>query len=87
MITLFKYELGEVLKDIVTGFEGVAMGRTQYSTGCNHYGLIPQKLTETGIPNEWVWLDETRLIPSKKKGILLGRAKPASGPAPNPPEM
>ena len=87
MMIPFKFELGTGLKDIITGFEGVAMGRTQYFTGCNHYGLISRTMTEKGKPDEWVWLDETRLIPSGKKQIVLGEIKPTSGPAPNPPEM
>ncbi len=87
MIITFQFALGTVLKDIVTGFEGVAMGRTQYFTGCNHYGLVSQILTEKGKPDEWVWLDETRLFLTGKKQIVLGAIKPTSGPAPNPPEM
>jgi hypothetical protein len=82
----FKFELGEVLKDVVTGFQGVAMGRTQYFTDCNHYGLCSQKLDKDGKIGEWVWLDETRLIRTKKVKIVLGeRAKPTSGMFPDPP--
>lgn len=83
----FRYELGVILKDVITGFEGVTVGRTQYFTGCNHYGLIPQTLIEKGKPDEWVWLDETRLVQSGKRKIVLGGDKPTSGPVPNPPEM
>ena len=86
MISPFKYELGTVLRDLVTNFKGVVMGRTQYYTGCNHYGLISQKMTEKGRPDEWQWLDETRLIPTGEKQIVLGGAKPSSGPHSNAPE-
>ena len=82
----FKYELGAVLKDIVTGFEGVAMGRTQYFTNCNHYGLCSQKLTKDAKPDEWVWLDESRLVLLKKKGVSFNVKEPTSGPFPNAPE-
>lgn len=81
----FKYELGEVLKDVVTGFEGVAMGRTQYSTDCNHYGLASQKLKDNK-PIEWQWFDETRLIRTAKKRIMFQVREPSSGPFPNAPE-
>jgi len=86
MVTSFKYELGTVLRDLVTGFKGVAMGRTQYYTGCNHYGLISQKMTEKGKPNEWQWLDESRLGPTGEKKVALGGAKPSSGPCSNAPD-
>ena len=86
MISPFKYELGTVLRDLVTNFKGVVMGRTQYYTGCNHYGLISQKMTEKGRPDEWQWLDETRLIPTGEKQIVSGGAKPSSGPHSNAPE-
>lgn len=80
----FKFDLGRTLKDIVTGFEGVAMGRTQYFTGCNHYGLCAQKLTKEGKPLEWEWFDETRLQVLGKRLITTDRS--TSGPHPNAPE-
>jgi len=82
----FKFDLGVILKDVVTGFEGVVMGRTQYYTGCNHYGLVSQKLSDKGSPIDWEWLDESRLVETKKKQILLNQNKPTSGSFPNAPE-
>lgn len=58
---IFKYEIGDVLKDKVTGFRGMVLGRTEYATGCKHYGLCPQKLTKEGKAPEWEWYDEMRL--------------------------
>ena len=60
-----KYELGQELKDIITGFRGIAVGRTEYLTGCNHYGLCSQKMKE-GKPGDWQWFDESRLISTGK---------------------
>jgi len=80
-----KYALGVELKDIVTGFTGIVMGRTDYLTGCNHYGLCPRKLSKEGKLDDWQWLDESRLVPTGKK--LLGYLAPnTSGPMPNAPE-
>jgi len=56
-----RFELGEILIDKVTGFKGVAMGRTEYFTDCTHYGLQSQELKD-GKPVEWQWFDETRLV-------------------------
>lgn len=57
----FKFELGDKLKDTLTGFEGTAMARTEYYTGCNQYGLLSPELTKDKKPAEWVWIDEVRL--------------------------
>ncbi len=83
----FKFELGETLKDILTGFHGVAVGRTQYFSGCNHYGLLSQTLGEKGKPQEWEWLDETRPISVEIEKITLQTEKPTSGPHPNAPKV
>lgn len=37
----FKFENGQTVKDRVTGFKGVILGRTQYATGCIQYGICP----------------------------------------------
>jgi heat shock protein HspQ len=82
----FKFELGEVLKDKVTGFIGVCMSRTQYYTDCNHYGLLSQNLDKDKQPmKDWHYLDETRLLSMKKKVDLSPRV-PTSGMFPNPPK-
>jgi hypothetical protein len=78
-----KYELGEELKDIVTGFVGVVMGRTEYLTGCNHYGLVPRTLKD-GIPMDYQWIDETRLRPTGNK-LEEYKAPNTSGPEQNAP--
>jgi len=63
----FKFELGEVLKDTITGLRGVVMGRTQYITGCNHYGLLVRKLNKDGKVPDWEWMDEMRLQKAGEK--------------------
>ncbi len=81
-----KYRLGEELKDIVTGFKGVVMGRTEYLTGCNHYGLAPQKIKADGTVADWTWFDESRLA-STGKNLKGYKAPNTSGPEQNAPEM
>jgi hypothetical protein len=81
-----KYELGIEVKDIITGCKGIVTGRTEYLTGCNHYGIAPQKKKADGAPAEWQWFDESRLIATGKK--LKGYVAPGtSGPVPNAPSM
>ena len=47
----FKFELGSVARDRITGFKGVVVCRTQWLNGCNTYGLAPQELKD-GQPLE-----------------------------------
>lgn len=82
----FMFDLGEIVKDKITGFEGVVMGRTQYFTDCNHYGLLSPKLSSDLKPTDWQWFDERRLERTKKKPIIL-KGQPTSGPFPNAPEV
>ncbi|MFH0995779.1 MAG: hypothetical protein V1844_09825 [Pseudomonadota bacterium] len=82
-----KFKLGEVLKDKVTGFQGVVMGRTEYFTQCAHYGLCSQTLKD-GKPLEWEWIDETRLVRVEgAERVLQESREPTSGPHPNAPQM
>ena len=83
---MFKLEFGEILKDAVTGFVGVVMGRTEYTTGCKHYGLLSRKLVDGKI-TDWIWLDENRLSRTGKKVNLHTPKREPGGPMPNAPEM
>jgi hypothetical protein len=56
----FKFELGSTLRDKVTGFEGVIVGRGDHISGCDTYGLQPKQLKD-GMPQDVKWLDEPRL--------------------------
>lgn len=82
-----KFDLGEVLQDVVSGFVGVALARTDYFTECTHYGLCSRSLHD-GKPIDWEWFDETRL--SRVAGaerIERGSRTPTSGSFPSAPQM
>lgn len=82
-----KFEVGEMLQDKVTGFKGVVMGRTEYFTGCDHYGLCSRVLKD-GEPMEWQWFDETRLVSvANAEKVLREPRKATGGPHPNAPQM
>jgi heat shock protein HspQ len=84
---MFKFKKGEIVKDKVTGFEGVIMVRSDYYTGCNTYGLLSQETNESGTPKDWVWIDETLLDKTEKKNIFTESEKPDGGPHPNAPQI
>lgn len=82
---MFKFDLGLELKDTITGFQGVAMARTEYLTGCNHYGLQSRDQRKDGQPIDWVYFNESRLtvvdqVADKSDGA-------PSGPCSNPPQQ
>ena len=89
---MFKFEMFDRLKDQVSGFTGVVLGRTEYSTGCRHYGLVAENLQKDGAPSEWQWFDETRLLKvgtKEMEGMTAKQSRKLSGggPSPNPPQM
>ena len=80
----FIFNLGDEVKDIVTGFKGAIMARVQYFTGCNQYHVQPSKVNEKGEMTEGHYFDETRLVKTGKKCITLIKpmvAKKRGGPA------
>jgi len=84
----FKFELGDLLREKVTGFEGVVMAVSYYFTGCNHYGLVSRNLKD-GVPVDWQWFDESRLILTEKSVVKYKDEdeKSTSGPMPNAPQI
>jgi len=56
----FKFNLGDIVKDTITGFEGVVTLRSQWLNNCNTYGVQPQELKD-GIPQERQHFDQPQL--------------------------
>jgi len=82
----FTHELGDILREKVSGFEGVVMVRAEYSTGCIHYGLLSQKLKD-GNPQDWHWFDQSRLESVKSKVVTFEIPEgTTSGPFPSGPQ-
>lgn len=53
-------ELGRTYKDVVTGFQGIAIGRVEYVSGCNQ--VLVQPVVINGEWKDSHWFDEERLI-------------------------
>lgn len=62
IMTNFKFELGQIVKDKVTGFIGVVVCRSQYLTGCNRYAIQARIVTPEGKIPEWVYFDEDLML-------------------------
>ncbi len=90
-----KFDLGDKLKDKVTGLTGIVMVIAKYESGCVHYGILPQEVTDKkGIP-AWTWLDSSRFELVKRKAVAFASFDPKepataqnpSGPYPSGPSM
>jgi hypothetical protein len=44
----FKFRVGEVVKEKITGFKGVVMAQTNYISGCVQYGVMGTTLITFG---------------------------------------
>lgn len=68
----FKFENGDEVVDVITGFKGYIVYRVDNITGCNQYGIQPKpKKTETDTMPESKHLDENRLKATGKKAPKL----------------
>ena len=54
-------KLGSKVRDTLTGFEGIAVGRTEWLFGCARVTIEPDRLTKEGLPIEAQWFDEQRV--------------------------
>lgn len=70
--------LGDKVRDCITGFEGVVTGRAVYITGCAQFLVVPQTRKPDGEPNEARWFDVDRLEPLGGSVILPRRT--SNGP-------
>ena len=89
MIRPFDFELGDKVKETLTGIEGTVMVRSEYWTGCQHYGIETGKLKkDTSEPSDYIWFDGTRLekIGHNKK-ISKAVERRVSGPHAHPPTL
>jgi hypothetical protein len=75
-------ELGDVVRDKVTGFEGVAIGVTTWLHGCRRITVQPRALKD-GRPIEPLSFDEPQLEIVETKVVEQGSRK-TGGPRPEP---
>jgi hypothetical protein len=71
----FKFEMGDNVKDALTGFKGFINYRCQFITGCNQYGVQP-KMKKSGEVPEYKAFDENRLV-KEAGGVKLPEQKTA----------
>lgn len=60
--TLWKFHLGDRVRDVASKAAGIIMVRSEYATGCRHYALENGKIDDKGVPHDYIWIDESRLV-------------------------
>lgn len=76
-----KINLGDKVKDSVTGFVGIAVGRTIWLHGCDRLVVQPEGVNKEGKLFENQTFDEPQLVVVKKKLVKEGKHK-TGGPKP-----
>ena len=77
--------LGSKVRDTLTGFSGVAVGRTEWMFGCARVGIEPEELKD-GKPIETQWFDEQRIevIKAEEPQISENNSATTGGPKNDP---
>ena len=64
----FKFQNGDKVTEIVTGFTGTITGTCFYLTGCSQYLVVP-KCKDEFTKAEGTWYDEGRLEIVEEQGV------------------
>ncbi len=64
-------ELGDRVKDKISGLKGIVVGISTYLYGCRRVSFQPEE-AKNGKPADWVTVDEPQLD-IVKKGAIAGR--------------
>jgi len=76
----FKLELGSLVKDKITGFQGKVMARSEWLYGCRRYSVVPLELKD-GRPADLVGFDEDSL--EVVEAAPAHKVKATGGPQPS----
>jgi hypothetical protein len=74
--------LGDKVKDSITGFEGIVTGKTIWLNGCTRVGVQSDVLKD-GVPTEAQWIDEPQLKVIESQKVSMG-PRDTGGPIPTP---
>ena len=63
-------ELGDLVKDRISGFSGIVTARSEYLNGCISMLVQPDKLDDDGKKIKGLWFDDVQLEVRKKKAFV-----------------
>ena len=73
-------ELGDKVRDVVTGYEGVAVCFIRAMTGCDQFAVQSGKINADGKLSDSVWFDRHRLEITHKGFAKVPGCPPVPGP-------
>lgn len=76
--------LGQTVKDRITGFSGVVIGKVNYISGCDQ-ALLSHKAKDDGTFVESQWFDVQRLVVDSSQAVIVldnGSTPGSDKPAP-----
>jgi len=76
---MFKFNLGDQLRDKITGFTGIATGRTEWLNGCIRYALQSEKLKDGAVQSSEHFDEEQLDLVLAGKVIVAGRMMAGDG--------
>lgn len=81
---MFLFNVGDRVKDRISGLTGIVMSRAEHLFGCCRYWLQPEEAKD-GKPVDGCWLDEAALV-LVQEGVIAPRQirMVESVPAPTP---
>jgi hypothetical protein len=70
-------KLGQKVKDIISGFEGVVTGHVEYITGCNQALVQPAAKPDGDfVDNRWIDDDRLRIVNAEPISLKITHAGP-----------
>lgn len=70
-----RIHLGDKVRDIVTGFEGIAVARTEWLVGCTRVSVQPRSLDKDGAVQSHQTFDEPQLELLEAGSVTIPTAK------------
>lgn len=78
-----RIELGDLVKDRLSGLTGVVTGKCAYISGCRHAVVTPQEVKD-GKPVDGSWINEDALDVVEKSAVVYHKNN-IGGPPSSPP--
>lgn len=66
---MFKFNLGDEVQSMVSGFKGIVVGRVEYLSGCLQYSVVGRCTKDGTTPT--VWIDEAHLKRTKARKVKV----------------
>ncbi|OJY68677.1 MAG: hypothetical protein BGP16_05425 [Sphingobium sp. 66-54] len=71
--------LGDRVRDKITGVEGIVIGITDWLTACRHIGVKREGVDKDGKPWEMMWFDEPNVTVIQPGVYAPAQPDPATG--------